>query len=307
MKKMKIRRMGLIGIIIIGLLLVLAPGAWAQQGKSPPEKAGKTASVKPTEGKQVKPTEGNSGKPDEGKPSKTAEEKPGEQPKSPQDVLVINAPPGKPFEQATDYVISFPLKEGGPKGVKALFIGKDGLTLAAPVPPETIPGKVTVKIGDKLIHEVEFTPVKETGVLMQWLPVIFFLAFLVFLVIALGVATYKKKWSLSDALSEYLEVKEVFKIKDDQEHDQVVYKQGSPEPVVVTINKPTCSASRLIAFIGLFGIITWTMVILCPAVQWFARTGHFPKLEGLSTFLVAQAGIFTPYIANRIGAAIKGS
>ncbi len=303
MKKMTNGRMGLIGIMIIGLLIVLAPGAWAQQGKSTPEKQGKPAlqkSVKPSEEKPVKSAEV--------KQSKKSEDKQGEQavqtPLSPQDLLVIKASPDKVFDpQATDYLIFFPMKQGGPEGVKALYVSKDGLTLAALMPHEAIPGEVVVNRGTTEICRVQFTPVKDTWNIKELLPEIIFLIFLVLLAIGLLMASRQGKWSLSDALSEYLEVDQVFK----NEEGKIVYQQNSPEPVMVKIIKPTSSSSRLIAFIGLAAIITWIMTILIPAAHWFALTGSVPKLSDLSGFLIAQAGIFTPYIANRISTAIKRS
>jgi hypothetical protein len=64
------------------------------------------------------------------------------------------------------------------------------------------------------------------------------------------------------------------------------------------------SSSRLIAFIGMLVIVTVILGIGYSSLWVFLTTGTFPALSGVTTFLVACAGLFTPYLANQIGTAI---
>lgn len=98
------------------------------------------------------------------------------------------------------------------------------------------------------------------------------------------------KWSLGDALSESDLAKNP---------DGSVLKDKDGNPVFIR------SSSRLIAFIGFFGIIVWIVGLSIPTLYQFACTGKVPDLSGISAFLLAQAGIFAPYVANKIAGAFK--
>ena len=97
-------------------------------------------------------------------------------------------------------------------------------------------------------------------------------------------------WNLGDALSESEPVKN---------KDGDILKDAAGNPVFAK------SASRLIAFVGFFVIIFWLMGLSIPTLYHFACTGEVPKLNDVSTFLLAQAGTFAPYIANKLVSAIK--
>jgi hypothetical protein len=99
-----------------------------------------------------------------------------------------------------------------------------------------------------------------------------------------------KNWNLGDALSESETLK-------DKNGDILMDSNGNP-----IFAK---SASRLIAFVGFFVIIFWLMGMSTPTLYHFACTGEVPKLNDVSTFLIAQAGVFAPYIANKLVSAIK--
>jgi hypothetical protein len=135
------------------------------------------------------------------------------------------------------------------------------------------------------------------------------IAFGIIAAIVLGLALTRKGW-LSQALSES------DPLRDKNKQVIIIDKKGT-----VFVGDPTTgklpdqvpdgaliyprSASRLIAFIGLFAIVVWEIITMIPALGSFAHTGKMPDLSGLSKFLVAQAGIFTPYIANKVVSAFK--
>jgi hypothetical protein len=54
-----------------------------------------------------------------------------------------------------------------------------------------------------------------------------------------------------------------------------------------------------------FVILAWTMALLMPAAYWYAREGTVPELEKISAFILAQVGLFAPYIFNQLAAAVK--
>jgi len=123
-------------------------------------------------------------------------------------------------------------------------------------------------------------------VLISIVPASLFLMFL--LVIK---ATLKgNRWYLGDALSESDQAKDT---------DGSVLKDRDGNPVFIR------SSSRLIAFIGFFGIIVWIVGLSIPTLYQFACTGKVPDLSNVSKFLLAQAGIFAPYVANKIAGAFK--
>lgn len=115
------------------------------------------------------------------------------------------------------------------------------------------------------------------------------LMFIVFLVV-MKKGLQKSNWSLRDALSESEPMK-------DQNGATIYDKNGNP--VFAR------SSSRLLAFIGFFVIILWLVGFSVPTLYHYACTGNVPKLNEVSTFLLAQAGIFAPYIANKLAGAIK--
>lgn len=113
--------------------------------------------------------------------------------------------------------------------------------------------------------------------------------FLVFLLVVKKILQ-NNNWSLGDALSESEPLKD---------QNGAVVNDANGKPVFAR------SASRFMAFIGFFAIIVWIVGLSIPTLYRFACTGEVPDLSKVSTFLLAQAGIFAPYIANKLAAAIK--
>ena len=167
------------------------------------------------------------------------------------------------------------------------YVSPDGRVISVLVPNQALPGEIILKRGNKSIGKVTIN-ITETilGKCISLIAVSVPLALVFILLLILGIVLWiDKNWTLGDALSESEPVRD---------------KDGN------VLRYPN-SASRLIAFIGLFAIIAWGMGILVPATYRFAQTGEVPDLSGFSKFLVAQAGIFTPYIANKIAGAFKKS
>jgi len=186
--------------------------------------------------------------------------------------------------------IIFPILGGSQKSVKAQSVTCDGRVIGVLVPKQAQSGEITVKKGTQEIGKVNIniTECSRFKKLLTWIvaciPPFIFIIFLILTGFAL--MRTGTNW-LKEALSE----SEPLRDKDGN-------LQGGN-----AIYPP--SASRLIAFIGMFGIIVWQFGIIVPALYHFTLFGEIPDLGGISKFIVAQAGIFTPYIANKIAGAFK--
>ena len=206
-------------------------------------------------------------------------------------ILVISSNQDNTFSgHLNDYDITFQTSKNS-LTVKPQYISPDGRFISVPVPNQAQPGEVTLKKNAKDVGKVTIAIIgtnfdKWFDVVTVAIPVILFLLFL----LVLG-ARLKgdNQWNLGEALSE---------------SEPLRYQNGNPVLINGRPSYPS-SSSRLIAFIGLFVIVTWAMGILIPATYRFAKTGEVPDLTEFSKFLLAVAGIFTPYIANRIAGAIK--
>ena len=108
----------------------------------------------------------------------------------------------------------------------------------------------------------------------------------------------KSDWNLGDALSESDPMKD---------KDGNIIMKDKDGKIVTAGGKPffAKSASRLIAFVGFFVINFWLIGLSIPTLYYFACNGQIPKLNDVSTFLLAQAGAFAPYIANKLVSTIK--
>jgi hypothetical protein len=112
------------------------------------------------------------------------------------------------------------------------------------------------------------------------------LVFGVALAIVVGLI-WPKTFSLSDALS-------------------------SPSPVQPKIEKPEDvlilgSTSRLIAFVGLLGILCLALGVGYSIVYDIIIRDHPPQLTQVSWFLGAMASLFAPYLANQVKEAVVHS
>ncbi|WP_134643009.1 hypothetical protein [Ammonifex thiophilus] len=66
------------------------------------------------------------------------------------------------------------------------------------------------------------------------------------------------------------------------------------------------SSSRLIAFIGLIGILSMDAGIATVILYRLAADRALPDLAGLNYFLLCQAGVFAPYAVNKFAEAVSG-
>lgn len=219
---------------------------------------------------------------------------------APGDLLVITINKDNTFDPlAVNNEVAFQVSKSIQKSQKAQSVSLDGRTITVLVPSQAQSGEVSVKAKGTEVGKVTLTITdKPQGnlvcLLMAGFPVLFFLIFLIWLGNSLG----KKDsgWKLSDALSEQIEQKGELLKKPTGEI--LTDKDNNPiyEIKSVTMN----SSSRLIAFIGLFVTATAILAIIVPASYRFACTGEVPDLGNFSTFILAQAGIFSPYVVNKI-------
>jgi len=210
------------------------------------------------------------------------------------EMMVIASNQDRAFDsQAANNEVSFEGKGNSTIRVKASAVSPDGRVLTVRAPDKALSGMATIKNGAKDIGKVAVGIVDSPCIggwffqIMAMLPTVVFLIFLTVVKKALK----DGKWNLSDALSE-----------TDALRDNAGALEKNPDTGNPIYPK---SASRLIAFIGLFVIVIWIMGLSIPTFYHFACTGEMPDLSGVSTFLAAQAGLFAPYIANKIAGAIK--
>ena len=212
--------------------------------------------------------------------------------------LIISGENSNTFDLRSEVV--FKLPNNKTQRVKPTKVSRDGRTLLVQVPMAAQDGEVSIKHGasetkfnldiDAPYGEQYWWLYQILYFLMAFTPVGFFICFLTWLFRSLR---RDQRWRLSEALSEQIEDKTLL-----LDNGKPVLKDGK-EPVYVVKTIYTNSSSRLIALIGLFVIITWIMALALPLIYRFARYGEIADLSNLSTFLLAQAGIFTPYIVSK--------
>jgi hypothetical protein len=126
----------------------------------------------------------------------------------------------------------------------------------------------------------EGSPAVSAYNLVAWTITILLAALLLVVIVALGFAT-AKGWSLGDAVSE----------------------ESSQQPKVITRKEDVvmvASSSRLIALLGLLGILT-TVLAIGYAILWRLFVyGNSPDLTQVRNFLFASATLFAPYLANQL-------
>lgn len=105
-------------------------------------------------------------------------------------------------------------------------------------------------------------------------------------------------WSLSDALSEEIDITE----KDD-----------SGKPVMDASNKPLIvrklcpSSSRMVALMGMIVILFMFLAFGSFPLFYFAKTGEMPSsLDDVVKFLVAGLTLFAPYAVNKFSSFFEG-
>lgn len=217
---------------------------------------------------------------------------------APGDQLVIGSNKDNTFDAlAEKNEVVFLGPKSIPKPQKAQSVSPEGRTITVLVPLQALSGEVAVKANGVEIDKVTLTisdKPREYRIClwMALFPVLFFLLFLIWL----GVCLHRdRKWDLSGALSEQIEQKFVLRDKDG---NPVFHKTSNDllyeiKPIIVN------SSSRLIAFIGLFVIAAEILGVVVPASYRYACTGEVPDLSNFSTFILAQAPLFAPYVVNK--------
>jgi hypothetical protein len=208
-------------------------------------------------------------------------------------LLVISSNVNNTFDVQpgnNDVVFKIPSKgEQNTKTTPAQSVTPDGRVICVKVPYNALPGEVAARNQEKVIGKVTFSitdSTRRTGLFMAIWPALLYLVSLVVVVYFLK----KSKWSLAEALSENDALR-------DNAGSIINDKDGMP-----IFPK---SASRMLAFIGLMCIITWLIGLSVPTIFRYACTGEVHDLSGVSSFLLAQAGVFSPYIVNKIASALK--
>ena len=219
-------------------------------------------------------------------------------------LLVVTSNQDRTFDlQASNNEVIFLVGKDKQEVAKARVVSPDGRTIVVTVPSPAKSGEITIKSGGREIGQAGLTLTEPPAgnwlyIVMAWFPIMFFAIILIWLARSLR---KDPGWKLGEALSEHLEEKILLR----DANNQPIFKTGTQEPIYEVRYKFASSSSRVIAFIGLFAIITGIFAILIPATYWFARTQEVPELGPFSTFLIAQAGIFTPYIANKVFSAVR--
>ena len=183
-------------------------------------------------------------------------------------------------------------------------VSADGRFLVVQVPEDAASGAVRLNKGSQLLGVTQLNVEKSEQnlgqVMFLVLVIMLFLLFVVLLVYlfrSLG----KKGWKINEAIGELQTIKgDLLKdangqpLKDAQ--GNLLYEEKTSS---------VASSSRLIAVIGLFVIVVSGLCILTVATWVLLTTGKTPDLAGLSTFIAAQAALFTPYFANQIKQGLK--
>jgi hypothetical protein len=218
-------------------------------------------------------------------------------------MLVVTSCEAGTFDlEAVKNEVIFVLQNKQPKVVKPQF--SDGRTIVVKVPDQAGSGTITFQKGGNTISTLDLSVTAPTSdyLLITAFPVAFFLLFLLWL----GISLKKDpSWHLGEALSEQL-VEQVPVLDDQGKPIFNVDPNGKKEPIYYEQVKYANSSSRLIAFIGLFVLATGILATLVPAVYRFALTGEAPDMGNFSTYLLAQTGIFAPYVTNKIVEGVKG-
>ena len=221
---------------------------------------------------------------------------------TPGSMLVVTSWGDDTFDkQAANNEVIFTLQNKQTRGEKAQF--SDGRTIVVKVPDQAGSGIVTFQKGGNAIGtlDLKVTTTSRESWLITAFPITFLLLFLLWL----GISLKKDpNWHLGEALSEQLTEKVA--VLDDQGKPIFnVDKDGKKEAIYYERSKFANSSSRLIAFIGLFVLATGILATLIPAVNRFALTGEVPDMANFTTYLLAQTGIFAPYVANKIVEGVK--
>jgi hypothetical protein len=170
--------------------------------------------------------------------------------------LVISASQDGTFDPKLEgNEVVFRLPEEPAKAVKPKWVNDKGRIISVVVPRKALSGEVAVKKGGQEIGRVALAigpPVFDVwgyiynAIICVGVPLLLFLVIFLMPIILAKVLGIPPPWNLAQALSE---------------------KNSQPS---------TTSASRLIAFFGLFLTLTWAVALLMPAAYWYPRDGIVP-------------------------------
>ena len=131
--------------------------------------------------------------------------------------------------------------------------------------------------------------------------------YLVILIVLVGVlvsmliirvSLAENHWSLSDALSEDVELTLM-------ENDKPVTDPSTGKPVVIKKLYP--SSSRLVALVGMIIIMFMFLAFGSFALFGFAKTGVMPEsISSVVKFLVTGLTLFAPYAVNKFSKLFEG-
>ena len=111
-------------------------------------------------------------------------------------------------------------------------------------------------------------------------------------------ALSKTTWSLSDALSEDVEVSDTTKDANGVKQPRLD-ATGKAVPVTIMV----ASSSRFIAFVGIIVILMMFLGFGTFALYGVAKTGKMPdSTDTIVKFLVAGMTLFAPYVVNKFSA-----
>ena len=117
----------------------------------------------------------------------------------------------------------------------------------------------------------------------------------------IGTALSNSTWSLSDALSEEVEIT-AFETIDGVRKPMM---DGSQNPVL--IKEMRASMSRVVAMIGTLVIMLMFLGFGTIALYVFAKTGSLPEsIDKVVDFLIAGLTLFAPYVVNKFSTVFEG-
>ncbi len=131
-----------------------------------------------------------------------------------------------------------------------------------------------------------------------YLVIIIVLAGVLISMLIIRVSLAENKWSLSDALSEGIELTLM-------ENNKPVTDPSTKEPVVIKKLYP--SSSRLVALVGMIIIMFMFLAFGSFALFGFAKTGQMPEsINSVVKFLVTGLTLFAPYAVNKFSKLFEG-
>lgn len=216
-------------------------------------------------------------------------------------MLLVEAPAEKSFDKVSQVI--FMDANNKPLPVVPEVMSQDLRTLSVRVPDQAIPGQVKVQKGTEITHTSTYKRPETPMGMMAWFPLVFFMGFLLLLACFLYLASQNKAWSLTQVLSELITRKNIAKDANGTTIYKLDVNGNKTEVLIYEDSEYTSSASRLIAFIGLFALIALIIEILVSA----AYTGKLPEMKEFYPVLGTQLAAFVPYVANKVSGAFSGA